>query len=225
MLGIEAIWAQRNPLLRSAAGEVVLGQIRPVDRRDILIAQHDDGSLEPLAPQFVGGRIAGRATPDDHDSFRLFARGLAARRCRRLCALLTYEDLTVALLDRPACDGIKSRSARGLAGSKVETGMMPGTAHGVVDHEPVNKRRVIVRAQGPDREYLCSAAHQQNLLAAGVADHLAAVGKLGERYPLRQIGASQRRLFLGHQFLPWRFEIVSAYMVVSRWSSVGRNTY
>ena len=57
---------------------------------------------------------------------------------------------------------------------------MPGTAHGVADHEPVGERTVVMRAMGADREDLRAAAHQQNLLVADMADELAAVGKLGD---------------------------------------------
>ena len=47
---------------------------------------------------------------------------------------------------------------------------MPGAAHGVADHEPVDERTVVMRAMGADREHLRPAAHQQNLLVAGMAD-------------------------------------------------------
>ena len=70
-----------------------------------------------------------------------------------------------------------------------------------LDHEPVAERTVVMRALGADREYLRPAAHQQNLLVAGMTDQLAAIGKLGERNALRQIRAAGARLFLRHVFL------------------------
>ena len=67
---------------------------------------------------------------------------------------------------------------------------MPGTTDRVVDHEPVDEWAMIVRAMSPDREYLGPAPHQQHLFAADMADQLAAIGKLGERDPPREIGAA-----------------------------------
>ena len=61
---------------------------------------------------------------------------------------------------------------------------MPRTADGVLDHQPFDERSVIVGAKCRHREDLRAAAHQQHLVAADVADELAAVGKLGERDPL-----------------------------------------
>jgi hypothetical protein len=49
-----------------------------------------------------------------------------------------------------------------------------------------------VCAIGPNRKYLGPAAHQEHLLAGDVADQLAAVGKLGERNALSEIGVTLR---------------------------------
>ena len=78
---------------------------------------------------------------------------------------------------------------------------MPRAAHGVVDHEPVDNRTVIMRVLGPDREYLCPAAYQEYLLAAGMPDQFAAVGKLEKRKALRQIGTAKLALVLSHSIL------------------------
>jgi hypothetical protein len=43
--------AQRYPVFRRGSGKVILGQIWPVDRRGIVIAQHDDLAFERLATQ------------------------------------------------------------------------------------------------------------------------------------------------------------------------------
>ena len=79
---------------------------------------------------------------------------------------------------------------------------MPGTAHRVVDNEPVRERAAIVGAMGADREHVGAAAHQQHRLVADVADELAAIGEFGERNSLRQIGAGRLRLIFGHSVLP-----------------------
>ena len=59
-----------------------------------------------------------------------------------------------------------------------------------------------MRATGPDCEYLRSVAHQENLLVTDMADELAAIRKLGERYALPQIGAAGYGLVLSHSLLP-----------------------
>ena len=51
VLRIEAVRTQRHPILGRLAGEVVLGEVRPVDGRRVVIAQHDDAALVLLAPQ------------------------------------------------------------------------------------------------------------------------------------------------------------------------------
>ena len=126
VLGIEAVRAQRHPILRRAAGEIVLGQVRPVDGRRIVVAQHDDAALIVLAPEHLGRREAGRAAADDHDPVRRSTRWLAAWLRFRLRPLLAHEDLAVALLDRPARDGAQGRGAQGFARAQVEAGVMPG---------------------------------------------------------------------------------------------------
>ena len=168
----------------------------------IVIAQHDDAALVLLAPQPLGGGKAGRTAADDDDFLGRFARRFAAQLRCRLVALLSHEDLAVALLDRPAGDRAQGRSAQGFARAQVEAGVMPGTAHGVADHEPVDERTVVMRAIGPDREHLRPAAHQQNLLVADMADQLAAIGKRAERNALRQIGAAGLGLVLSHSLSP-----------------------
>ena len=76
VLGIEAVGPQRHPILLRVAGEVVLGQVRPVDRRRIVVAQHDDASLEMHAPEHLGRGEAGGASADDHDPVRSTGRSL-----------------------------------------------------------------------------------------------------------------------------------------------------
>src|SRR5262249_35589734 len=136
---------------------------------------------------------------DDDDPFRRRSRGAAL--LLRWRVLLAHEDRAVALIDRPAGERAQGRGAQRFAGAQVETGVVPGAAHGVVDHEAVAERTVIVRAVGADREDVAPAAHQQNLLVSDMADELAAVGELGKRDALREIGAGRLGLILGHAHL------------------------
>ncbi len=79
---------------------------------------------------------------------------------------------------------------QGHASPKVEAGVVPGTAHRVVDDEPLGERPVIVCAKGADREDFGAAAHEQHRLLADMAEKLAAVIELGAGDSLRQIGTS-----------------------------------
>ena len=72
---------------------------------------------------------------------------------------------------------------------------MPGTAHGVADHEALGERTVVVRAMGADREQLRAAPHQQDLVVADMTEQLSAVGEVCSRQcPAPDRG---RRIWLG----------------------------
>ena len=103
--------AQRQPFLRRAAGEIVLRQVRPVDRRRIVAAQHDDAALVFPPPQHLGRSESRRAAADDHDPPRLIR--LRARPCFGPGALLTHDDLSVALIHPPNIDRTQRRRAQG----------------------------------------------------------------------------------------------------------------
>ena len=68
---------------------------------------------------------------------------------------------------------------------------MPRAADGIADHEPVPQRAVVMRALRPDREHFIPAADEQDGFAAGMADELAAVGKVGKSDALGEIGAAR----------------------------------
>ena len=70
VLGIELVRPQRQPILRRAAGEIVLRQVGPVDRRRGVAAQHDDAAAEAAPPQHLGRRKARRPAADDDDPSR-----------------------------------------------------------------------------------------------------------------------------------------------------------
>jgi len=204
ILRVEAVRTERHPVLRRIAGKVVLGEVRPVDRRCVVVAQHHDAAAELLAPQHLGSRKAGSAPADDDDPVRCRAGRPLARLALRLRLLRAHENLAVALLDRPARERGQGRGAHRFPGPQVETGMMPGAADRVADNEPIHQRTVVVRAVGADREHLRPTPHQQNLLVADMAGQLAAIGKLGERNALRQIGPAVLRFVRCHCPLPVR---------------------
>ena len=58
--------------------------------------------------------------------------------------------------------------------------MVPQTADSVLDEDPLGERTVVVGAMSRDRKDFRPAAHQKNLVAADMADELAAVGKLSQ---------------------------------------------
>jgi hypothetical protein len=67
---------------------------------------------------------------------------------------------------------------------------MPRTAYGIDLDETFAKRSAIVRAAPTDREEIRSTPHQQDLLVADMAEQLPAIGELGKRNALLQIGAA-----------------------------------
>ena len=67
---IKVLAPQRQPVLRCTAGEIILGEVRPVDRHRAVIAEHGDGAGKALAPKRLGRREAGRTAADDDEFFR-----------------------------------------------------------------------------------------------------------------------------------------------------------
>ena len=98
VLGIEAVRPQRHPFLRRIAGKIVLGQIRSIDGRRIVVAQHDDASLILFATQFLGRGEAGRSSADDDNCGRGSGRrqGAVLPFWLRQLLLVLHEDLAVA---------------------------------------------------------------------------------------------------------------------------------
>ena len=199
VVGIEAVGAQGEPVLRRAPGEIVLGKIWPVDRRGVVAAQHHDVAREIPPSKHLRGGEPGGAAADNHDVVRR-ARPDATLRSR-LQALFADENFAVALLHPPGIDGGESRRAQGFPGPKVKARVMPGAAHRVVDNEPVGEGAMIVGAMGADREDIGAAARQQHRLVADVAEKLAAIGQVGEGDSSSQIGAGRPGLIFGHSSL------------------------
>jgi hypothetical protein len=69
--------------------------------------------------------------------------------------------------------------------------MMPGTAHGIADHQPIDERTAVMRTLGSDRKHFSTAAHQQNLVITHSSEELAGVGKVSRSDAFREIGAGQ----------------------------------
>jgi len=86
-VAVEILRAQRHPVFRRAAGEIILGQIGPVDRRRRVVADHRDAAAEAVATQHLSRGEARGTAADDDDGLRrraLVVKGaaLAARACR-----------------------------------------------------------------------------------------------------------------------------------------------
>ncbi len=201
VFGIEAIGPQRDPLLRCLSGKVILREIGPIDGRRCLAAHHDEVSLVALATQFLGRREAGSAAPHDDDFGRRFRR--RPRGSARLQQLLfvLHEDPVVAPLDFPACQRTECRSVQCFSGLEVETGVMPGTPHGVSDHQPLRKRTAIMGTGGTDREEIVAAPHDKHRFFADMPRQHAAVGKAIDRNPLRKVGTGRIGLRCSHDDL------------------------
>ena len=75
VLAVEFRRAQRDPLLGSIAGQIVLRQIWPVVGHGGVGAEHDDAAGIALAAQRLGGAVAGRAAAQDDDRSRWPAAG------------------------------------------------------------------------------------------------------------------------------------------------------
>ena len=177
--------AAAAPILRRAAGEIVLGEVGPVDRRRGIVL-----SMTMLPPKPRRRSISAAAKPAAPPPTMTIFRALRLRRHGarfRLLALLRDEDPAVALLDRPAVDRAQGRCAHGLAGAQIEAGVMPGAANAVADDEASASGHGS-GCNGRRRRTFAAAAHQQNLLVADMPDKLA-VGEIGEAQRLGQVRA------------------------------------
>ena len=201
VLGVEASGTQRYPFLGRGAGKVVLGQVRPVHRRRVVIAEHRDAAFVSLAPQALRRCETGGTAADDDDFSRCFRLGRTAPLRFRLGTLVPDEDLAVALLDRPAGKRAQRGRSQSLTGPQVEASVMPWTAHRVADHETIDERAVVMRALGADRKYLRPAAYEQHVVVAGAPHQHAAVRELSGRDARDQVGRAGLRVVLSHGYL------------------------
>jgi hypothetical protein len=86
--------------------------------------------------------------------------------------------------------------------AKIEAGVMPGTAHGIVDNEALRERTVVVGALGADGEKVSAATHEQNRILSDMAGQLGSVRQFARGNSQRQIGAGGLRLLFSHSVLP-----------------------
>jgi len=166
LLAEERRWAQRHPLLGRGAGQVVLGEVRAIDRRRLVGAEQQDLTVVSLAPQNLGRRFARRAGAHDGDRAQ---RRLAPQR-DWIAAPGTDPDLPVRALDLVAGQGVVGRRAQHGAGPQVEAGVVPRAADGAVDHATLGQRAAVVCAGRPHGEDLLAVAHQQDRFAVGLTE-------------------------------------------------------
>jgi hypothetical protein len=91
--------------------------------------------------------------------------------------LLAYKDKAISQLDLPSGNRAHCGSLQRLTGSQAEAGVMPRTAHRVIDEETFRERPAIMRTGGADREDLIAPAGEQHGLLADVSQEHSAIGK------------------------------------------------
>jgi hypothetical protein len=105
LFGVEILRAQRQPFFGGVAGEIILGQVRPISRRIGIVADHDDLPAVSFAPQSLGGGEARRAAADDHNIFRGRFRRRNGASTRNRPPAFPHHYLVAAPLDLPAREG------------------------------------------------------------------------------------------------------------------------
>ena len=189
--------AQRNPLFRRRARQIILRQIGAIDGRGAVGAEQRELADVALMPQRLGRRQARGAATNDHDT------GQAATHRHGIDALLglaEHEQAVTPPLDIPASDRVERRCGQGLAGTQAEAGVMPRTAHGVPDQQALGERAAVVRARRTDREHFIAAPSQQHRFALGVAQQHLAVFQVGGRNSVTQAWSRK----LGRSAHGWR---------------------
>src|SRR6266481_4525028 len=98
--------AQRYPLLRRVAGQVVLRQIGSIIRSRVIGAQHRDRAGIALAPQHLGRGVSRRTAAEDDDRLR------SSAWCRLRSPLCRFELFTDIDFSRPASARLGSAPGR-----------------------------------------------------------------------------------------------------------------
>ena len=114
---IKILAAQRQPVLRRIAGEIILGEVGTVDRHRAVTAEHGDGAGKSLAAKRLGRREAGRTAADDDEFLRRRRAAMGHRGFRRL-ALALDDDLVPIARDVPHRQRIQRRWSGRLARAK-----------------------------------------------------------------------------------------------------------
>jgi hypothetical protein len=211
VVAVEIIRPQRQPVCWRAAGEIILGEVRPVDRRRIVIAQHHDAAAKVLTPQHLGCCESGGAAADDHHLVRHVGRRAARLGLWR--DRLLDENRVALPLDLPAGERAQRRCVQRLAGADVEAGVMPRAADRAAVHDALGERPVIMRAFGADREHLRACAHQQHGRVADMAEQRLTVTYGAEPHALHEIRTGG--FLLVHGALPCWLRLATHYTPVT----------
>ena len=187
-LAIELRRPQRNPVVLRLAGQIVFRQVRTIDRRIRIGADHRDRTVVAFAPQHVGGRQPGGAAADDHDRRRsatvrpqaaVESCGAAASRARTPC--------------RPDARRASTRSDR--APARAARSPVRRLKHAWCRGSAPCRRRPVRRRAG--RGSACSARRRrttrrpradQHLVVADMSQHRRAVSHAVDGNTSREIG-------------------------------------
>ncbi len=175
IVGVVARRAQRHPIFRRTARQIILREVRAIDGRRIVVAEHGDAALVVEAAEHLGRGKPCCSAADDDDLIRLSAAPRSARFRLGRRPLLAREDFPLALFDLPAFDRRERGRAQRLTRAQIETGVMPRTTNGVADDETVCKRPMVVRAMRAHGEDFRSSAHEENVLIADLSHEHAAI--------------------------------------------------
>src|SRR5262245_8035787 len=202
VLGVVAIGPQRQPVLRSVTGQIVLGEIGPIHGRHRIFAQDTDGTLVVATPQHFGRGKAGRTAADNDNAG--WRRGCLWRALplwlRRYLA--AHANFAVPPFHRPTGQRREGRSVECLTAAEAETGVMPGTTHGVVNHQTVRQGTAVVRAAGIDGKELLAAPCQQDGVVADAAGQHLPIAERVDGNALRQIWTGRLVLCCSHGWPP-----------------------
>src|SRR5216683_4711719 len=120
--------SQRNPVLLRRACQKILGKVRAIYWRRGVGTHDGKGTVVALSPQHVGRSQTSGASAHNHDRAWTLCSTLGSRWWN----LLTNKNLVAQFFHSPTRNRIKSRRPQRFAIPETETGMMPGTAHGIV---------------------------------------------------------------------------------------------
>jgi hypothetical protein len=74
-----------------------------------------------------------------------------------------------ALLHLPARHRVQRWGADRAPGTKIEAGMVPGTAYGFADDQPFGEWTTVMRADSPNGEPLWAPMNEENRLPSGMS--------------------------------------------------------
>src|SRR5262245_5513069 len=199
-LAVEVGRAQRYPIFLRRAGQKILREIRPINRRRVVGAEHRDRSVVSHAAKHVCGGKTRSASANYHDRRRRRTRGQP----RRYRLRLSFSDVRRVsdALDAPAGNWIQCGSAQRFAGTHAETRMMPWTPDGVADDQAFDQRAVVVRAVAAKGEQAIACSNEYYVVFIDPSQDLSSVRKILNRESVSEIGQLAGRF--GHLETPSR---------------------